>query len=203
MTFGKFILKYRVLFLVILIGGTLWMGYFSMNVPMSYSPARILPSKDSTWADYEKFKNLFGEDAGVVIMGARIPHFFEPEFFNSFLSFCDSLEKIPGVSRMISIPYSVGPVRNDSLQKFDVQPLMTTRPATKEELIELEKKIWATPFYDGLLWNAKDKIFLILVQIDKNILNKYQRMTCVKSIKKHLEELGTLPNITYLNGGGA
>lgn len=63
-TLARIILRYRVASLVILLGITVFMGYTATKVQLSYEGAKILPASDSTYAEYLKFKQKFGERLG-------------------------------------------------------------------------------------------------------------------------------------------
>lgn len=169
------------------------MAWQGREVPLSYKPAQILPASDSAWLDYQKLKNTFGEDAGVVVLGARLPQFFQHDFFLKFLRFCDTLQHTPSVSRVMALPRAVIPVRNDSLQKFEVRPLMERIPENQEEMEALRQRFTGAVLYDGLLWNPGENLFLILVQIDRKILHTVARIATVKELaaRVHRFEMGT------------
>lgn len=163
------------------------MAWLARDVPLSYKPAQILPASDSAWQDYQKLKNTFGEDAGVLVLGARLPQFFERAFFIKFLRFCDTLEATPGVSRVMALPRAVIPMRNDSLRKFEVKPLMERVPADNQEMASLRQRFKAAVLYDGLLWKAEENLYLVLVQIDRTILNTAARIATVKELARRVE----------------
>ncbi|MCX7650475.1 MAG: MMPL family transporter [Flavobacteriales bacterium] len=190
-------LKLRWAFLALLVGGTAWMGWLGLDVPMSYKPAQILPARDSAWADYDKLRKNFGEDAGVIVLGARLPQFFEKNFFRSFWVFCDSLDSIPGVGRVMALPRAPVPLRNDSLKKFDLQPLVPRLPETAEELSRLRKNMETVVFYDGLLWNIRENVFMVLVQIDQKILNTAARMNTVKKLEEKVRNFEAQTGTTW------
>lgn len=185
---ARVVLRFRWVFLGLLVLSSAWMAWQARDVPLSYKPARILPASDSAWLDYEKLRKTFGEDAGVVVLGARLPQFFERDFFLRFLYFCDTLEKTPGVSRVMALPRALVPVRNDSLRKFEVKPLMEHIPEDDREMAILKKRFKDAVLYDGLLWNAEENLYLILIQIDKKILHTAARIASVKELARRVEQ---------------
>lgn len=116
-----------------------------------------------------------------------MPQFFELGFFSKFLALCDTLDSIPGVARVMALPRALAPVRNDSLKKFDVGPLMDSIPATSQDLWRLEQRFRQAVFYDRLLWNPRENVFLILVQIDRQILNRRERMKTVAELERRIQ----------------
>ena len=66
---ARIILRYRFVTLIVLITLTGIMGFFASRVKLSYESARILPLSDSTYSQYLKFKEKFGEDGTVMVIG--------------------------------------------------------------------------------------------------------------------------------------
>ncbi|MCX7768216.1 MAG: efflux RND transporter permease subunit [Flavobacteriales bacterium] len=194
---ARIIFRYRWFLVGVLLASSAWMAWLGRQVPISYSQARILPSSDSAWAEYEIFRKHFGEDAGVVLLGARLPQFFELPFFLKFLALCDTLESIPGVARVMALPRALAPVRNDSLKKFDVVPLMNGVPATSQDLLRLEQRFRQAVFYDRLLWHPRENVILILVQIDRKILNRRERMETVAELERRIQAFEQTTNTRW------
>ena len=67
--FSRIILKNRLIILIILGVATLFMGYQAQFAKMSYQLAQMLPQSDSTFIEYQEFKNTFGKDGSVVVVG--------------------------------------------------------------------------------------------------------------------------------------
>ncbi|MCS6981655.1 MAG: MMPL family transporter, partial [Flavobacteriales bacterium] len=194
---ARIIFRYRWFLVGVLLASSAWLAWLGRQVPISYSQARILPSSDSAWAEYEIFRKHFGEDAGVVLLGARLPQFFELPFFLKFLALCDTLESIPGVARVMALPRALAPVRNDSLKKFDVVPLMNGVPATSQDLLRLEQRFRQAVFYDRLLWHPRENVILILVQIDRKILNRRERMETVAELERRIQAFEQTTNTRW------
>jgi predicted RND superfamily exporter protein len=70
---ARIILRYRIITLIVLVTLTGVMVFFTSKVKLSYEAARILPPKDSTYHQYLKFKEKFGEDGTVMVIGFPEP----------------------------------------------------------------------------------------------------------------------------------
>ena len=53
------ILRNRIAFIVVLAMLTTFMGYHASKIELSYEFAKILPSTDSAYTEYNNFKDLF------------------------------------------------------------------------------------------------------------------------------------------------
>ena len=59
---ARFILRNRILLLIIITVATVFLGWQASKVQLSYDFPRILPVTDSTYIEYEKFKLLNQND---------------------------------------------------------------------------------------------------------------------------------------------
>ena len=66
---GQFILKYRIPLLVLLIGSTVFMGMHASRVQLSYDFARAIPIDNPKYKAYQEFRNKFGEDGNLMVIG--------------------------------------------------------------------------------------------------------------------------------------
>lgn len=92
--------KWYVLSIVAIL--TVIMLYFARNVQMSYELAQMLPKSDTTFKEYLYFKDLFGEDGSVMIVGVTDSNFFTLEHFSEWYDLNQNIKKIHGVEEVAS-----------------------------------------------------------------------------------------------------
>ena len=73
---SRFILKHRTFIIIVLALLTAFMGFNGKDAKLSYENSSLLPEKDSTRMEYIKFKNQFGEDGNVIVIGTVNPDLF-------------------------------------------------------------------------------------------------------------------------------
>ena len=66
---SRIILRNRAVFLIALFLITAFFGWRATHIEQSYSYARTLPTTDQAYIDYEKLKELYGEDGSVMVLG--------------------------------------------------------------------------------------------------------------------------------------
>ena len=71
------ILKGRFLILILFIGIIALMIQSAKDVKLSYEVAKILPSDDQTYIDYENFKSEIGESMNTIVIAVNDARFFE------------------------------------------------------------------------------------------------------------------------------
>ncbi|HEY1869681.1 MAG TPA: hypothetical protein VGG71_01415, partial [Chitinophagaceae bacterium] len=62
---GQFILKYRLVLLLVLLGLTSFMAYHASKVELSYEFARAIPTDHPKYKAYQEFRKRFGEDGNL------------------------------------------------------------------------------------------------------------------------------------------
>lgn len=92
-----------------------------------------------------------------------------------------------GVDEVVSISRLYTLARNDERKKFDFKPLMDRLPGTQEELDSLKEKIYNLPFYEGLLFNKESHVSMMMITLDKSVLNSKSRIRVVYALKEVLD----------------
>src|SRR6478609_2328387 len=99
-TFGTFILRNRFWLLIALGILTLAAAYESSKVQMSYDYAKTVPADDPDFIEYIKFKEMFGEDGSVLVVGIKTDKLFEKDFFNEWIKLTQQVKTIEGVEQV-------------------------------------------------------------------------------------------------------
>src|SRR6187551_3506429 len=130
---ARIILRYRIITLIVLIALTCVMAFLTTRVQLSYEAARILPLTDSTYAQYLKFKEKFGEDGTVMVIGFQSDSIWQQSVLADWYDLANEVKAIEGIQEVISIARAFHVTRNDSLHKLDFKPLIKSRPTTQAE----------------------------------------------------------------------
>lgn len=180
---ARIILRYRNLTLITLLALTLLMGFFATKVQLSYESAKILPLTDSTYAQYLKFKDTFGEDGTVMVIGFQSDKIWDQKTFAGWYDLTNEIKAIDGIQEVVSIARAFKVERNDSLHKLDFLPLIKTRPESQSEVDSLREELMKLPFYEGLLFNPESKATVMAITFDQKKLNTKSRIDIVHQVK--------------------
>ena len=192
---SRFILKNRTLLIVILALSTAFMAHKGKDARLSYENSSLLPDKDITKIQYQEFKNLFGEDGNVIVVGAINPDIFTLDQFNAWADLGKSVRKIDGIEEVLSITRSINLIKNDSTHQFDVLPVMSKKANSQAEVDSLKNLILSLKIYEGLLYNPKTKATLMTITLDKKKLNDVSRIVLIDNIVKEVEAYRKQNNI--------
>jgi len=161
---------------------TVFMGWQGLNVKLSYNNMSMLPASDSSVIVYNKFKEKFGEDGSVLVIGLTNKNMFRLDQINAWYDLTNEISRIDGVEGVTSITRAANMVKNDSLRQFQFKPLMSGKLDTQAQADSLRKLVFSLPFYQGLLFNPDTETYLMAVTLNKDKLNDKARLTVTDNI---------------------
>ncbi|MBG0782195.1 MAG: MMPL family transporter [Bacteroidales bacterium] len=197
----RFILRNKLTNLVFIGLITALMGLLGTRVQMSYEMARMLPESDSTIIIYENFKKQFGEDGSVMFVGLQDEKLFELDHFQAWYDLTNEVRSIEGVEEAVSVARIFQLQRNDSLKKFDFVPIISSKPQTQQELDSLKKLIYQLPFYEGRLFNSETNVNMMMITLDKQVLNTKNRVALIHEIESTLNKFSEQYDIRLYYSG--
>ncbi|MFN8257488.1 MAG: MMPL family transporter [Bacteroidales bacterium] len=181
---AEIILKYRKSFITVIAIVTAFMVYEARKVTLDYNYVSLLPKTDPHYIDFANFRKTFGEDANLTVLGIQDPDFFKLEKFNDWRNLQDSLKKVPGIKQVLSISNAVNVYKNTELQKFEATNIFPKELKSQAELDSLANIFKQRPFYNGLVYNDSTNVLLMIITMDKDIINSKAREAMVDNIDK-------------------
>lgn len=198
---ARVVIRNRWAILAVIGALTAVMGYYARFAEIRYDFAKLLPSNDSTFIEYEKFKALFGEDGNVLFIGISDNNFYELSRFNAWYNLGEELRKLEGVEGVVSVADIRNMVRNDSLKKFELLPVIASKPQTQAELDSLKNILLSLPFYRNIVYNPQTGATIMFVTMNRKVLDNKQRNTLVINIEKMVSRFSAQQKIeTHLSG---
>ena len=195
------ILRNRVAFISVLLLITIFMGFEAANIKLSYEFARVLPTTDPAYVEYETFRQKFGEDGSVMVIGFADSSIFRIEKFNDWYLLSQKIKKIDGIQNVLSLGDLYDVIRNDSLHKFDFVPLVKSLPKQQSEIDSIKKRIDELPFYEGLVINKQTHATVMAITFRTQDLDSKHRIEIVNEITKEADAFGRLHNIVLHYSG--
>lgn len=186
---ARIILKNRILLLVAVAIITAFMGYHASFVNLEYDFPAMLPESDSTYIQNEKFKEQFGENAAILIIGFSDKEFFKYKKFNDYICLIDSIKNVNGVVNVISVSNTYNLVKNNEKRKFELIQIFPDKVKSQHELDSLKTVFYSLPFYRELLFEKSD--FLIMgITLEKNLVNTIERIYVCNAIEHLVNNFG-------------
>jgi predicted RND superfamily exporter protein len=198
---GQFILKYRLILLLVLLGATSFMAYHASKVELSYEFSRAIPTDHPKYIAYQEFRKKFGEDGNLLVIGIQTDQLFNEKIFNNYVSLQKELKKINGVEDIISVPSAIDLVKDSASEKLKAAPIFPDGVLTQSQIDSSKNIFFSLPFYKTILYNPQTNAWLMGVRINKNIMNSKKRIGVVESITDQANAFGKENNIEiHLSG---
>ncbi|MFN4084007.1 MAG: efflux RND transporter permease subunit [Bacteroidia bacterium] len=199
---ASFTIRNRFWLLVAIGVFTLFFGFFALKVQLTYDFAKVIPQNDSDFVDYLKFKQVFGEDGNIMVIGVKSPDIFEKKFFGKWYDLCNEIENLDGVENVVSLTKLYNLYVDEAKAKLVLKPMLQKKLTTQSELDSFKTEVDKLKFYEGLIYNPKNNVTLIAVTLKKDKLDSKARIPLVKEIEKLSknfgDELGTEIHISGL-----
>ncbi len=179
----KSLLRNRIAYITVVLMLTVFFGWQATKVELSYNFAKILPPDDSSFVAYQEFKKNFGEDGNVMAVGIQPTDVFEPALFNDWIKITKEIKKVQGIKEVLSLGSAYNMEFDDSLEKFNVVPLITKDKLSTGEVAQLKGTINSLPFYEGVIYNQEKQSTLLAITFDDKELNSSRRIGIVEEIE--------------------
>ena len=185
---GEFVLRYRVALLIVLFAATGFMAWKASKVTISYEFARAIPTDNPKYQEYVAFKNQFGEDGSVLVIGVETKTFFNKRHFDLYKAMLDSVKRVRAVESIISVPGAINLEKNDSTEKLTPGQVFPATIADQATLDSAKATFENLVFYHRLLYNPATNAYLAGVTINKDILKSKDRTGVVAGIVGAVEQ---------------
>lgn len=189
---GKWVLRYRLPLLISVLVTTGVMAWVASQVQLSYEFSKAIPVDNPKYIEYQAFKQQFGEDGNLLVMGIQTDSMQELTFFQSFARLQRQLKKVNGVEDVLSITSAVVLIKDSTTEKLNVQPVFPDSIKTQEALDSAHRLLGQLPFYRKLLYNPDSKVYMLGVRINKELLNSKARNTVVDEVVQLAEAFEVL-----------
>jgi len=198
---SRFILKHRTFLIVVLSVLTAFMAFKGKDAKLSYENTSLLPENDSTRMEYQAFKDRFGEDGNVIVIGAINPELFKLDQFNAWADLGTEIRGIDGVLEVVNITRAINLVKNEETHQFNIVPVISKKATSQAEVDSLKNVILGLKFYEGMLYNPKTQATLMTVTLDKKKLNDISRIALINNIVKSVDAYKLKNNVEIHSSG--
>ncbi len=184
---GQFILKYRRSSLLALAVLTLIMGYFAVQVKLSYEFTKAIPEDNPKFSIYKNFVKQFGVDGTTMVVGFQTDHLYTPKTFNALNNLQAAIKKTTGVTEVLGVPSSYTIQKDSAGTKFKARKIFNP-PYTNDSLLLADKSLFESlPFYKGLLYNSDSNAYIMAISFIPDSINSASRTRIVNSVEAQLK----------------
>src|SRR5258708_18745251 len=151
---ARLVLKFRLFWLILLLAVTGFMAYRASRVQLSYDFTKTIPTDNPKYQAYQEFRQRFGEDGNVLVIGMQTDKIFQLDVFTDYIAFTEALKKVPGVDDVLGISAAVNLVKDSITQKPRTVPLFPASPVSQAQSDIRRITFLGLPFVRRLLYNT-------------------------------------------------
>ena len=185
---ASIILRNRLFIIAIVIILTVFFGYFaatSLKVDNKYG--NTLPKDSKPQADYIKVKEQFGEDGSTLAIAIHSDSLYTEQNFVKWQNLAFKILEIGGVESVISEATLYKICNNKTEQRFEIQKIFSDSTFHEKSIDSIRREVKQNPLYDGLLYNDKTKVSLLLIGMDEKYLSDKKKSKVVFEIEELVE----------------
>jgi uncharacterized protein len=184
---GQNILKYKKTYLFFILLSTVVMGYFAVQIKLSYEYTKAIPSDNPKFIVYNEFVKKYGVDGTTVVVGFKTNQFYTKDFFNQVDALHKTIKQNTAVAEVMSIPTAYT-ISKDSIDtKFNAAKIFHA-PYTSDSLLLADKSVFENlPFYQNLYYNPDSNSYIMAISFIADSINSVSRTKIIGSIQNELE----------------
>ena len=184
---GKNIVKHKVAALTFLALSTIVMGYFAIQVKLSYEFTKAIPEDNPKFVIYQDFVKKFGVDGTTMVVGFQTDSFFTAGLFNQVADLQKDIKTIPGVTEVLSVPNAYTIVKDSAASKFLPHKIFNA-PYTSDTALATDRAVLESlPFYKNLMYNPSSNAYIMAISFLPDSINSGARSAIIKNLQSKLD----------------
>lgn len=177
------ILRNRFVIIGLLTLISVFFGYqAAKGIKMDNRYGVLLPKNAQASIDYERFKDIFGEDGGILVVAIQTDSLYTETGFQKWKELGDSILKLDGIESVVSEANLFTVFNDEENQRFDVHRVFSDTSYKEKSIDSVKREIKNNPMFDGLLYND-DNVSLMLISVDDRFLLDRKKATVVLQVE--------------------
>ena len=187
---SNFILKNRIVIIIMITALTVFMAQKGREAKLSYSMAKLLPNDHQVSVDYNDFLNKYGSQ-NVLVIAVEDSLITTLSHLKKWDKVSESIKNINGIEQIIS--FSNLPIlqKDADEKKFTVKKWFSEGIQTEEEFQKALTIYQSQPFFKGLINSEDNKVTTLLITLDEEMIRSSKREILISSIKDLVDNYST------------
>ena len=170
--------------LLVITGLTGFMATQVNKLELDYGYSGMMPDSDSVSINLEEFKEVFGGDASLFLIGVQDSQFFQLDKFKDWVKLRNDLVNLRGIESAFSVSEVVSIDRRQTDNKFEFVPVFPEEINSQAELDSMVRVLYNLPIYEDLLY-VKDKgVFLMVLTMDSILMDSKAREDIIANTRE-------------------
>ena len=187
---SNFILKNRIVIIIMITALTVFMAQKGREAKLSYSMAKLLPNDHQVSVDYNDFLNKYGSQ-NVLVIAVEDSLITTLSHLKKWDKVSESIKNINGIEQIIS--FSNLPIlqKDADEKKFTVKKWFSEDIQTEEEFQKALAIYQSQRFFKGLINSEDNKVTTLLITLDEEMIRSSKREILIFSIKALVDNYST------------
>jgi uncharacterized protein len=182
---ANLILRNRFFILGIITLLTVFFGYYAITgLKLDNKYGNMLPKESAAQSSYLRFKELFGEDGGSLVLAIDNDSLYTEKNFLKWKEMGDSILQYNGVQSIISEATLFTISNNTAENKFEAKRIFSDITYQEKSIEKIVKEIKNNPVYRDILYNDTANVSIMMIGIDEKYLADQKRANVVLDIEK-------------------
>jgi len=191
------ILRNRLALIIFLVLTTALMLYKTTQVQLAYDNPKFIPDNDKDNIAYQEFKQTFGDDGSVMVVGINSEKIRQLDFFNDWYDLTAELNETENIKQVLSITNLKELIKETEIQYYEEDSFENNvfkaveyigkKPTSQAELDSLSLGLKNLRFYEGLLFSDTSDFSLMAITLEKSILDTKERVAFVNGLQEKIE----------------
>jgi len=193
---GQFIVKYKKSCLAFLTLATIFMGYFALQVKLSYEFTKAIPEDNPKFVIYKNFVKKFGVDGTTMVVGFQTDSLYKTATFNTLVNLNQSIKAIPGVTEVLSVPSAYNISKDTIHNKFIAHKIFSPPFDNEQKLKSQQAEFEQLPFYKNLLYNSISHAYIMAISFVPDSINSGARSHIISMLNEQLNKFSKQTQLT-------
>lgn len=179
------ILRNRFFIIGILTLLTVLFGYYAATgLKLDNKYGFILPKESPAKMNYMKFKEMFGEDGGSLVLAVQTDSLYSQDKFLKWKQLGDSILKFDGVEAVVSEATLFSVENNIEKEEFEIHKIFSDTRFQEKSIQEIEYEVKRVPFYNNILYNDSTNVSLMMINVKEDFLSDQKKANVVIDIEE-------------------
>lgn len=181
---ANIILRNKFIIIGVLALVTVFFGYRAFSgLELDNKYGILLPNNAEAKEDYDRFKELFGEDGGTLVIAIETDSLYTEENFLKWKELGDSILEMEGVKAVISEATLFSVYNNREKQRFEAKKVFSDTQFKEKSIDSIKTEVRSNPLYRGTLYNDDETVSLMMINIDENFIVDRKKANVVFDIE--------------------
>lgn len=168
---------------------TVFFGYHAITgLKLDNKYGILLPQNADAKVNYDRFKQLFGEDGGTLVVAVQTDSLYTEENFRKWKELGDTILQIDGVLSVVSEATLFTVTNNREERKFEAHRVFSDVSYKEKSVDSIQREIRNNPLYNGLLYNEEENVSLMMISVNESYISDQKKSNFVLEVEKIASE---------------